>query len=167
MEREPDAGVTSRERLQATLRRMALTDLDRVMEIEQGAFSMPWSRKTYESELTGNPFSELYVAEMPGAQQILGYLCLWIVFDELHLMTLAIHVDYRRRGIGEELVRGALARGRERGTRLATLEVRAGNAAARELYQKLGFSVTARRPDYYREPREDALIMTLEMTLGV
>jgi ribosomal-protein-alanine N-acetyltransferase len=152
--------VRSDERTAIAIRPMRAEDLDQVMAIDERSFTMPWRRKMFEAELTGNPFASLAVAVGP-ADEVLGYVCIWVVFDELHLMTLSVHPDWRRRGIGEDLVRWALEFARRRQVRLATLEVRAGNAAARALYEKFGFSATATRPAYYREPREDAVIMTL------
>lgn len=151
--------MRSNARTAIAIRPMRPDDLDQVMAIEERSFTLPWRRKMFEAELTGNPFASLAVAIGPN-DAVLGYICIWVVFDELHLMTLSVHPDCRRRGIGEELVRWALDCGRGR-VRLATLEVRAGNAAARALYEKFGFSATATRPGYYHEPREDAVIMTL------
>ena len=77
-------------------------------------------------------------------------------------MNLAVHPDHRREGVGEELARWVLGMGQEKGCRIAMLEVRESNHPARQLYEKLGFKVTAVRPGYYRDPKEDALVMLIE-----
>jgi ribosomal-protein-alanine N-acetyltransferase len=132
-------------------------DLDAVLEIERVSFSSPWSRRMFESELLGNPFAFSFVVRHAGS--IVGYLCFWIVFDELHLLNLAVAPRSRRSGIGEEAVRWALAFGRARGAGTATLEVRASNHPARRLYEKLGFKSYAVRKNYYSDPPEDALLL--------
>jgi [ribosomal protein S18]-alanine N-acetyltransferase len=137
-------------------------DLEEVLAIEKASFQTPWTRGMFLSELKANPFSHPVVARFPGVTKIIGYACFWIVFDELHLMNLAIHPDHRRRGIGEELARWVLSRGQEKGARTAALEVRESNRPARRLYEKVGFKEIAVRPGYYRNPKEDALIMLLE-----
>lgn len=144
-----------------TIRPMTAADLDEVMPIEEGSYTMPWKRPMFEAELKGNPFARLFVARDAEQNALLGYVCFWLVFDELHIMNLSVHPARRRTGIGEELARWTLSWARENGARLATLEVRASNEAAKRLYGKLGFKVIAVRNGYYREPREDALIMTL------
>jgi ribosomal-protein-alanine N-acetyltransferase len=102
------------------------------------------------------------VARFPGEAEIIGYACFWILFEELHLMNLAVHPAHRRRGIGEELARWVLNMGQEKGVRIALLEVRVSNDPARRLYEKVGFKKIAVRPGYYRDPKEDALLMMLD-----
>ena len=141
---------------------MTPADLDEVMPIEEKSHAIPWKRPMFEAELNGNQFARLFVARDSDRNTVAGYVCFWMVFDELHIMNLSVHPDRRRIGIGEELARWTLSWARENGARLATLEVRASNEAAKRLYEKLGFKVAAVRHDYYREPREDAMIMNLE-----
>lgn len=150
-----------REKVQFTIHPMTPGDLDEVTAIEEVSYTTPWKRSMFEAELQGNPFSRFFVARDIDQSTLSGYVCFWIVFEELHFMNLSVHPDRRRQGIGEELARWALVWGKENGTRLATLEVRASNEAAKRLYEKLGFRVAAVRSGYYREPREDALIMNL------
>ncbi|HEY5593648.1 MAG TPA: ribosomal protein S18-alanine N-acetyltransferase [Nitrospiria bacterium] len=148
-----------------TIRPMTPADLDEVMPIEEISYAVPWKRPMFEAELHGNPFARLFTARdsEPSASggALLGYVCFWMVFDELHLMNLSVHPSWRRMGIGEELARWTLSWAKENGARLATLEVRDSNTAAKGLYEKLGFKVAAVRHGYYREPREDAVIMNL------
>jgi len=144
-----------------TILPMTPSDLDEVLPIEDVSYSVPWKRSMFEAELHGNRFARFFIARDTEKNRLLGYVCFWMVFDELHLMNLSVHPDWRRMGIGEELARRALASARESGARLATLEVRASNEAAKRLYEKLGFKVTGVRQGYYRDPKEDAVIMTL------
>lgn len=139
---------------------MTVNDLDEVVSIEEVAYSAPWKRAMFEAELGGNPFSQSVVVRNFGRGAILGYLCFWMVFEEQHLMNLTVHPDWRGRGIGSDLARWALSWGRENGARRTLLEVRVSNEAARRLYEKLGFTVMAVRSNYYRDPKEDALIMS-------
>ena len=86
----------------------------------------------------------------------------WLIVDELHIATFATHVDHRRKGIGSLLLREALAEASKDGARRAFLEVRASNLAAQGMYERFGFKVSGRRPQYYRDNSEDAILMTLE-----
>lgn len=148
--------------------RATTQDLDAILRIEQQAFSAPWTRKMFEAELDGNPFGCLSVARLgePGGvrSELLGYVCFWVVFEELRLMNVAVIPSARRQGLATALVRHALVAGRERGARRAVLEVRSSNEAARRLYERMGFSQVAQRAQYYTNPIEDALL--LEMALG-
>jgi [ribosomal protein S18]-alanine N-acetyltransferase len=86
----------------------------------------------------------------------------WLIIDELHIATFAAHRDFRRQGIGSRLLVAALADGRRLGAKRAILEVRETNLEAQAMYRKFGFEVTGRRPGYYRDNGETALLMTLE-----
>ncbi len=139
--------------------RMTPADVDAVLAIERAAYTSPWTKRMFESELWENPFSFAYVAREEEHRRIVGYVLFWMVYDELHLMNVAVDPAWRRRGIGEEMVRFALTTGLARGIRTATLEVRASNFTAQSLYRKLGFFQVGIRRNYYREPREDALLL--------
>ena len=120
-----------------------------------------------EGELSGNPFAHFLVArprrdEEASKQAILGYLCYWIVFEEVRLMNLAVIESMRHRGIARSLVSTALQTGVSQSAHRAVLEVRASNRAAQALYQGFGFSQTAVRPKYYTNPVEDAVLMELD-----
>jgi [ribosomal protein S18]-alanine N-acetyltransferase len=120
-----------------------------------------------EGELSGNPFAHFLVArprreEEASNQAILGYLCYWIVFEEVRLMNLAVIESMRHRGIARSLVSTALQTGVSQSAHRAVLEVRASNRAAQTLYQGFGFSQTAVRPKYYTNPVEDAVLMELD-----
>ncbi|TAJ07002.1 MAG: ribosomal-protein-alanine N-acetyltransferase [Nitrospirae bacterium] len=143
-------------------------DLDRLVAIEQASFTAPWTRKMLEAELQ-NPFSQLLTARRRSdgrTGEIVGYLCFWIVFEELRLMNLAVEAGSRRRGIARALVLHALSLARDRGATRAVLEVRVSNHAARRLYEGLGFRQVAVRSRYYADPIEDAVLMQRE-SVGV
>jgi ribosomal-protein-alanine N-acetyltransferase len=85
-----------------------------------------------------------------------------LIVDEAHIATIATHPDFRRRGIGEQLLIAALLSARAEGAAHAFLEVRAGNPGALSLYKKYGFVVAGTRPQYYKDNNEDAILMNLE-----
>jgi len=142
---------------------MTLEDLPNVLEIDRISFPVPWPERSYRFELTENPAAQLFVAEMPGEaeSQVVGFIGYWLIGDEVHISTFAIHPDYRHQGIGESMLVRALRTARTRGAALATLEVRVSNWPAIHLYEKLGFEQVGRRSGYYRDNGEDALLMTL------
>ncbi|MFP3869315.1 MAG: ribosomal protein S18-alanine N-acetyltransferase [Syntrophobacteria bacterium] len=140
-------------------------DLSEVLAIEGQSFRSPWHRVFFEEELE-KTYSYLYVAR-PVKQQrqrsVLGYICFWLVVDELHITNLAVHPAYRRRGIGRRLVLYALQQACEAGSRLAVVEVRRSNAGARLLYDRIGFEPVQERPRYYPEYRDAALVLELDL----
>ncbi len=143
-----------------TIRQMTLDDLPEVTEIDRLSFPVPWPERSYRFELTNNPSAELFVAEN-GDQQVVGFLGYWLIADEVHVSTFAVHPTHRMRRIGEKMMLTALAQARQRGARLATLEVRVTNQPAIRLYEKLGFESVGKRTGYYRDNGEDAILMTL------
>ena len=149
---------------QVRTRGMTLADIPAVLEIDRLSFPIPWSERTYRFELLENDSAYLVVAETDhvGHRRVIGHVGYWIIVDEVHISTLAVHPDFRGNAVGEELLAQALARAHGLGAKLATLEVRASNAAAIRLYEKFGFNVVGRRKRYYRDNHEDALLMTLD-----
>ncbi|RPH78664.1 MAG: ribosomal-protein-alanine N-acetyltransferase [Nitrospiraceae bacterium] len=138
-----------------------------ILQIEEACFSAPWTRKMLEAELGGNPFAHFLLAKwMPpgevGSVSIVGYLCFWVVFEEVRLMNLAVIESMRHKGIARALVRKALEVGLAQAARCAVLELRASNHAAHALYRSLGFCDVTTRPTYYTNPIEDALLMELD-----
>ncbi len=130
-----------------------------VAELEKRCFSAPWSENAITSELA-NPLSAWLVAVDQG--QLLGYVGSQTVLDEADMMNLAVAPEARRRGIARELVLALVELLQEKSVHCVTLEVRASNEAAKDLYHGLGFTQIGRRPNYYRNPREDALILRKE-----
>ncbi|GMV51349.1 ribosomal-protein-alanine N-acetyltransferase [Nitrospirales bacterium NOB] len=139
--------------------------LDEVLAIEQACFSSPWTRKMLAAELSGNPFAHFVVARAVdsggGQGNIVGYLCFWIVFEELRLMNLAVLAPFRRQGVARRLVCTTIQTGLEQSANRALLEVRASNHEAQALYERLGFRRTAMRARYYVNPDEDAVLMEM------
>lgn len=138
---------------------MNASHVHQVAELEKVCFSDPWSEKSIASELD-NKLSFWLVA-LDG-DTVAGYVGSQSVLGESDMMNVAVHPDYRRQGIGEALVTGLVQALRERGNHCLSLEVRASNAPAIALYEKQGFTQVGRRPNYYRNPKEDALILRKE-----
>jgi ribosomal-protein-alanine N-acetyltransferase len=143
-----------------TIRRMTLEDVPAVHTIDTLSFSLPWPENSFRFELTGNPVSRSWVAESEG--HTAAMLVLWLIVDEAHIATLATHPNYRRKGIGEQLMIAALQSARTEGASRAFLEVRSGNSAAQAMYKKYGFIIVGVRPRYYKDNNEDAILMNLE-----
>ena len=141
------------------IRKMNAAEVPRVAELEKLCFSLPWSEKSVAGELD-NPLSVWLVA-MEG-ESLAGYVGSQTVMDETDMMNLAVAPQFRRQGVGEALVNALTASLKKMGSRCLTLEVRDSNEAARALYGKLGFREIGRRRGYYRDPREDALILRKE-----
>lgn len=127
-----------------------------VAALEKLCFSAPWSEKSVASELE-NPLSYWLVALDGDA--VAGYIGSQSVLGESDMMNVAVDPKYRRQGIAEGLVTGLVEALRQQGNHCLTLEVRASNGPAIALYEKLDFSQVGRRPNYYRNPKEDALIL--------
>ena len=164
------------ERLPFVVEPMALADIDRVMEIEQLSFSAPWSARAYRFELTENENSVMLVVRQAPAggrlrrwllrhnpisrQPVLGYAGMWLLVDDGHIATIAVHPHWRGQGLGELLILSLLEQAKQRGARRATLEVRVTNLVAQELYRHVGFETVSRRRHYYADNNEDAYIMS-------
>ncbi|MCC7117891.1 MAG: ribosomal protein S18-alanine N-acetyltransferase [Anaerolineales bacterium] len=142
------------------VRKMTLDDLEQVVAIDQASFSLPWPPRSFRFEVTENPASRNWVAE--ANSQIVGLLVGWLIVDELHIATLAVHPNFRRQGVGEKLLVQALQSAGVEGAVKSFLEVRASNQPARALYQKFGYVEDGVRKGYYKDNQEDAILMTLE-----
>jgi ribosomal-protein-alanine N-acetyltransferase len=148
-----------------TFRPMRKEDLDSVLDIDQLSFSMPWPVSAYIHDLNENPAALLWVAEKHSPESgnlVVGMIVIWLVVDEAHIATLAVHPDHRGIGIGSRLLEIGLIEAFSRGAHEAMLEVRASNQAAQSLYYGYGFEIVYRRPRYYRDNNEDALLMNLD-----
>ncbi|MCW5936163.1 MAG: ribosomal protein S18-alanine N-acetyltransferase [Fimbriimonadaceae bacterium] len=130
--------------------------LNAILEIERASQGVPWSEQAFRNEL-GHDHGIFLVAIVDG--KVVGFAGAWVLIDEAHVTTVAIHPTMRRKGLGEKLVLELLSRSQEKGATCATLEVRASNEAAIHLYRKLGFVDAAVRKNYYPDNREDALVM--------
>ncbi len=144
------------------IKAMKEAQVPQIAALERVCFSDPWSEKSILSELE-NPLSCWLVA-MDG-EHLAGYVGSQTVLGETDMMNLAVDPDYRRKGLGKELILSLIEALRQRESRCLTLEVRDSNAPARALYEGLGFQEIGRRKNYYRNPKEDALIYKKEWTL--
>jgi ribosomal-protein-alanine N-acetyltransferase len=142
------------------IRPMTVADLPAVQLIERSSFTTPWPPQAYRQELEANRLAAYLVGEI--GEEVVAYGGVWLMVDEAHVTTFAVHPRYRRRGIGERLLLSLLDLSIARRAREATLEVRLSNLAARRLYEKYGFRPVGIRPRYYSDNQEDALIMTTE-----
>jgi ribosomal-protein-alanine N-acetyltransferase len=147
------------------IRPMSLTDLPQVQSIDRESFSLPWPESAFRYEIQDNQNSICRVAERQTseeASQIVGMIVVWLIVDEAHIATLATHPDFRQQGIARKLLADTLLECIQSGARSATLEVRAHNETAQALYQQFGFVPVGRRPRYYQDNQEDALLMTAQ-----
>jgi ribosomal-protein-alanine N-acetyltransferase len=150
--------------LPVQIRPMQAADLSQVQAIDKLSFSIPWPSSAYRYELFENELSLLWVAELasPASPKfVVGAIVVWLVLDEAHIATLSVHPDYRENGIGKALVATALIAAIYKRMSSTTLEVRASNLAAQQLYKRFRFEVVGRRLRYYRDNNEDALIMSI------
>jgi len=151
------------ERLRIT--EMLSSDIPAVAAIEQHSNLEPWTQESFLEELL-RPHSSLLVARIcAGAGEfVAGYICFWLVADEVQILNVAVHQACRKLGIGRALLLQCLNDGAEKRSRIAVLEVRSSNLAAQHLYSSLGFRVVGQRQDYYGGLSEPAVLMELSMT---
>ncbi|HOD28566.1 MAG TPA: ribosomal protein S18-alanine N-acetyltransferase [Syntrophales bacterium] len=142
-------------------------DIPAVIDIDADSFRVPWTPGLFEQELRCD-FSRNLVARIAGGRgrMVIGYIVCWLVAEEMHVQTLAVRRDMRRRGIASRLVAETMRIARQARVFEASLEVRRSNLAACRLYEKFGFRVKGVRPAYYSDVGEDALIMAAEVAPG-
>lgn len=141
---------------------MTAAQVSQVAALEKCCFADPWSENSVASELQ-NPLS-LWLVAMDG-ERLAGYVGSQTVLGESDMMNVAVDGDYRRQGVGKMLIEALVEHLKARKSHCLTLEVRDSNTPARNLYASLGFSQIGRRKNYYRNPREDALILRKEWSL--
>ena len=141
---------------------MTEAHVPQIAEMEKLCFSDPWSEKSIASEL--NNRLSLWLVALDG-DTVAGYVGSQSVLDEADMMNIAVHPDYRRQGIGRDLVLALAEALQKKGIRGLMLEVRQSNAPAIALYEQLGFQQVGMRPNYYRNPKENALILRKELSL--
>src|ERR671934_2699857 len=139
---------------------MTLEDIAGVQEVERASFPVPWPANAFRHELTGNKNARYIVAREGG--RIVGYAGLWLMVDEAHITTFAVHPEHRRRRIGERMLIRIFEMAAAMNAEWLTLEVRASNLPAQKLYEKYGFRRAGVRRRYYSDNNEDALIMWTE-----
>jgi [ribosomal protein S18]-alanine N-acetyltransferase len=147
------------------IRSATVADLEDLVNLEERCFSVPWSKKSFEAELNGNQFSRILV--VPGSMKasdipLLAYICVWVIFEEIRFLNLAVHPQFRRQGLAKRLILEALRIGIDQGCCRGMLEVRHSNQMAKRLYESLFFKEYAIRNSYYTNPTEDAILMMLE-----
>jgi len=143
------------------IRRMRESDLAAIGEIEALSFSNPWSDNTFLGEIQNTSVSfPMVVVRRPG-DEVVGYIVFWHIRDDVQVNNIAVHPECRGLGLGEAMMRFAIAKVREAGAAFVTLEVRRSNTPAMTLYRKLGFEIMGTRKNYYTKPDEDALVMAL------
>ena len=143
------------------IRKMKVEDVPSVTEIDRISFTMPWPEHAFRYEVTDNRVARCFVAQAEN-DQIVAAIVSWLILDELHIATIATHPDFRRQGIAASLLAESFREAAAAGVHRAFLEVRAGNDAAQAMYRKFGFKNSGRRPKYYKDNGEDAILMTLE-----
>lgn len=139
------------------IRPMKAEDIDEVLVIESLCFPTPWSREAFRAEIEDNYCARYVVAELEG--MVIGYGGMWIIIDEAHITNIAVHPNYRGRGVGEAIMKGLIQTAARLKVEGMTLEVRVSNMIAQNLYKKLGFVAIGVRKGYYTDNGEDALIM--------
>ncbi|HTZ18187.1 MAG TPA: ribosomal protein S18-alanine N-acetyltransferase [Dissulfurispiraceae bacterium] len=142
------------------IRDMLPEDVPDAVVIERSSFTMAWSENSFYSEVYGR-YSITRVAAIKG--RAAGYVIARIILDEGHLLDLAVHPGFRRMGVARMLLEDVIRGLRINRCRAFYLEVRESNAAARGLYENMGFTIIGTRKTYYKNPVEDACIMMLEL----
>ena len=142
-----------------TIEAMKESDLEEVLAIEKKSFADPWSRRLFKETLSF-PHSVSFVMRGP-EDALLGYINFYIIAQEAHMLNLAIHPAWRKKGFAAQLLMHSIEQLKHQNTMQFFLEVREGNMGAIELYRKFGFEIIGKRKRYYVETNEDALVMHL------
>ena len=135
-------------------------DLDAMVDIENVSFPSPWPKRIFEREIQAKN-SYKRVVRFQGS--VVAYIVTWTIYDEVHILNVAVHPDFRKIGLGEMLMRDCLSFSSEHGLKLAILEVRVSNNSAIKLYEKIGFKTLRIRKKYYSDTGEDAYVMMFEL----
>ena len=147
------------------IRRMELKDISEVVEIDRSSFTLPWTERSFKYEVQENRAARCWVTVED--ERVASMLVLWVIVDEAHIATIATHPQFRRRGLAKRMLIKSLVSAREDGVRKALLEVRARHVIAQKIYCDIGFVEVGRRPMYYRDNGEDAVLMTMENLEGL
>jgi len=131
---------------------------DAIQVIEKASFPTPWSPNAFKEEIDK---SVSHLWGLIADEGLVGYICFWEFAGEIHLMNLAVHPDKRAKGFGQYMLKRMIEAGISKGDQTVWLEVRPSNVAARRLYEKACFEETGRRPHYYKDTHEDAIVMSL------
>lgn len=150
--------------LNISIERMTEHDLVEVCAIEEMSDLSAWGWEAYHNEMQSRIDTIMLVARLDSSLAecaIAGFIVARLIADELHVNNVAVRPAFRGKGLGSDLLRTTLDGARQRNAKIAQLEVRAGNLAAQSLYRRCGFEAVGRRKNYYRNPTEDALLMSL------
>lgn len=139
---------------------ISASDLDEIVAIENVSFPSPWPKRIFEREIEAK---NSYKRVIRFAGSIVAYIVTWTIYDEVHILNIAVHPDFRKTGLGEMLLSDCLEHSYLRGLKLAVLEVRTSNKGAIRLYEKLGFKTLRIRKKYYSDTGEDAYVMMFEL----
>ncbi len=142
------------------IQEMTVDDLDEVMEIERLSFVSPWTRRLFEETLASS-ISTSFVVRRSGLT--IGYIILYSVEAEAHILNIAVHPAHRRKGYGASLINHVLDHFKAHKVTEFFLEVREGNTGAIRLYSRYGFEKIGKRKKYYTETNEDAVVMRLSL----
>ena len=142
---------------------MTIKDCLRVSEIEKDSFTKPWSRDNFEGSVLQENYCLLVAVSDEDEDDILGYCCFYYVLDEAEIPNVCVRQDVRGQGIAYSMMSELIERARKLDVRDMYLEVRVSNEPARGLYRKLGFTDVGLRKGFYELPREDAVIMRLNI----
>jgi [ribosomal protein S18]-alanine N-acetyltransferase len=142
---------------------MEAADLPAVIEIETRSFPNPWHESTFRGEIQHRPISFPLVIVHNALDRVIGYIIFWVIGEEAQINNIAVHPDFRRLGIGEQVLRQVIQQLRSSGAVMVTLEVRPSNVGAQTLYRKLGFRMVGIRKGYYTNPPEDAFVLALHL----
>ena len=135
--------------------------LDQILQIENVSFTSPWSINAFKAEIK-NPSCHLW--GLTTGKVLLGYICFWMFDSEIQVINVAVHPKNRRQSLGYYILTKTIEASLSKGIRHIWLEVRPSNLPARKLYEKLGFKKVGRRPRYYTDTNEDAIVMSLALT---
>lgn len=147
--------------MELMIRKAELSDIPDIMKIENLAFAEPWKEISFREEISSH---EVFV--LMKNSKLAAYICGWKILDEYNITNLAVKENLRRNGLAEKLVSYIIEIHRK-DCSLIYLEVRESNLAARKLYKKMGFGVIGVRKNYYPNPREDAVVMEINLPVEV
>ena len=139
------------------IREMQESDIPAIMEIERSSFTTPWAEISFLNEI----YKKYGIAKVAVSEgKLIGYICVNYVFHESHILNLAVHQDFRKRGVGTILMNEIMRDLKKKGCVFMYLEVRISNTGAQAFYERFGFKADSKRKKYYAHPDEDALLMT-------
>lgn len=143
------------------IRAMDISDLERIIELEHLLFTSAWEVSDFMYEILENQFSYNYV--LIDDNHIIGYVGIWIMYEQSQITTLGIDPEYQRQGLGKRLMMEMIELALSQGCEVMSLEVRVSNHRAISLYESLGFKNQAIRKNYYQDNNEDAYLMVKEL----